>query len=39
MPGACVMPANTSAASASCGTQRGLTKLVASMVRSPVAES
>src|SRR5688500_12560572 len=33
------MPANTSAASASCGTHFGLTKLVASMVRRPVAVS
>src|SRR5690606_17331527 len=33
------MPASTSAASASCGTHLGLTKLVASMVRSPVADS
>src|SRR5690606_15828325 len=33
------MPANTSAASASCGTHLGLTKLVASMLCSPVAES
>src|SRR5690606_12976309 len=33
------MPASTSAASASCGTHLGLTKLVASMVRRPVADS
>ena len=32
------MPANTSAASASCGIHFGLTKLVASIVRSPVPE-
>src|SRR5690349_4764346 len=32
------MPAKTSAASASCGTHFGLTKLVASIVRSPHAE-
>src|SRR5688572_14936662 len=33
------MPANTSAASASCDTHFGLTKLVASIVRRPVADS
>src|SRR5688572_20917225 len=32
------MPANTSAASASCGTHFGLTKLVASIVFSPVSD-
>src|SRR5690606_9868825 len=32
------MPANTSAASASCGTHFGLTKLVASTVRRPVVD-
>src|SRR3954469_16619650 len=32
------MPRKTSAASANCGTHFGLTKLVASIVRSPVAE-
>src|SRR6476661_750796 len=32
------MPRNTSLASASCGTHFGLTKLVASIVRRPVAE-
>src|SRR5207342_1135481 len=32
------MPEYTSAASASCGTHFGLTKLVASMLRSPVAD-
>src|SRR3970282_2127366 len=33
------MPANTSAASLNCGTHLGLTKLVTSMLRSPVADS
>ena len=33
------MPAYTSAASASCGTHFGLTKLVASMVLRPVSDS
>ena len=36
-PGRRRMPASTCAASASCGTQRGLTKLVASTVSRPVA--